>query len=1072
MTDRYVELHAASAFSFLEGASQPEKLIERAVELEMPAMALLDRNGVYGSARFHTSATRNDIRAHVGAEISVSSLGPRLTPPAWLSHQQVAEPARLSLLCESREGYQNLCQLITRFKMREKSKGEGAATLEDVQQYASGLVCLTGGDEGPLAAALVNGGEVAGREAVEQLVHIFGRESVYVELQRHQEREQEWRNQAAIRIARSLKLPVLATNGVRYAVPYDREILDVFTAIRHHTDLDHAGRLLALNNQRHLRPAHEMATLFRDIPDAIANTVELSSRLAFELNDLGYAFPRYPVSDGETMDSFLRKRVDEGVVRRYGSKKDRDLLERAKNQIEYELALIAKLGFAGYFLIVWDIVRFCKSQDILIQGRGSAANSAVCYALEITAIDPVGMKLLFERFLSESRGEWPDIDLDLPSEEKREHAIQYVYQQYGELGVAMTANVITYRGKSAAREVGKALGFDQDSLGRLSGLVGQWEWRGKTDTMAHSFHHAGFDIRHPRIAKYVELAMRIQDLPRHLGQHSGGMVICQGQLNQVVPLERASMPGRTVVQWDKEDCADLGIIKVDLLGLGMMAVLKDCLELIPKHHGDTVDLAQLPEDDDVYGALQRADTVGMFQVESRAQMASLPRNYPKRFYDVVVQVAIIRPGPIVGKMMHPYMRRRQGREEITYPHPSLEPVLKRTLGVPLFQEQLLRMAMTVANFTGAEAEELRRAVGMRRSWERMKNLEGKLRAGMTANEIDVATQETIIQNISSFALYGFPESHAASFALIAYASAYFKVKYLAAFTCAILNNQPMGFYSPAVLVKDAQRHGLRVKPIDVQMSEWACTIEHEDNGSLSLRMGLRYAKGMREVSAQALIESRRKDGLFRASEDLALRVPSLNRKELTLLARIGALNQLDGITHRRDAMWRVERAGKLEGPLLRQRSEWLRDDSEALPLRQMNTEERLVADYAGTGLTIGKHPMYYRRSELRRRNILSAEELRTAKDGDFVRTAGCIIARQRPGTAKGFIFLSMADETGIANVIVTPDLYDRDRLLVTRSKFLLVEGPLQNQDGVIHVKATRLFTLSDSALELQSHDFH
>jgi error-prone DNA polymerase len=1072
MTDRYVELHAASAFSFLEGASQPEKLVERAVELEMPAMALLDRNGVYGSARFHTSATLNDIRAHVGAEIAVSSLGPRLTPPTWLPHQHIAEPARLPLLCESREGYQNLCQLITRFKMREKSKGEGAATLEDVQQYASGLVCLTGGDEGPLAAALMNGGEAAGQEAVVQLVHIFGRENVYVELQRHQEREEEWRNQAAIRIARSLKLPVIATNGVRYAVPYDREILDVFTAIRHHTYLDRAGRLLALNNQRHLRPAHEMATLFRDIPDAIANTVELSSRLAFELNDLGYKFPRYPVPDGETMDSFLRKRVEEGVVRRYGPKKDRDLLERAKSQIEHELALIAKLGFAGYFLIVWDIVRFCKSQDILIQGRGSAANSAVCYALEITAIDPVGMELLFERFLSESRGEWPDIDLDLPSEEKREQAIQYVYQRYGELGAAMTANVITYRGKSAAREVGKALGFDQDSLGRLSGLVGQWEWRGKTDTMAHSFHHAGFDIRHPRIAKYVELAMRIQDLPRHLGQHSGGMVICQGQLNQVVPLERASMPGRTVVQWDKEDCADLGIIKVDLLGLGMMAVLKDCLELIPKHHGDQVDLAQLPEDDDVYGALQRADTVGMFQVESRAQMASLPRNYPKRFYDVVVQVAIIRPGPIVGKMMHPYMRRRQGREEITYPHPSLEPVLKRTLGVPLFQEQLLRIAMTVANFTGAEAEELRRAVGMRRSWERMKNLEAKLRAGMTANGIDPAIQETIIQNISSFALYGFPESHAASFALIAYASAYFKVKYLAAFTCAILNNQPMGFYSPAVLVKDAQRHGLRVKPIDVQVSEWACTIEHEDNGALSLRMGLRYAKGMREASAQALIESRRKDGLFRAAEDLTLRVPFLNRKELTLLARIGALNQLDGITHRRDALWQVERAGKLEGPLLRQRSEWLRDDSEALPLRQMNTEERLVADYSGTGLTIGKHPMYYRRSELRRRNVLSAEELRTGKDGDLVRTAGCVIARQRPGTAKGFIFLSMEDETGIANVIVTPDLYDRDRLLVTRSKFLLVEGPLQNQDGVIHVKATRLLTLSDSALALQSHDFH
>src|SRR5271170_339834 len=420
----------------------------------------------------------------------------------------------------------------------------------------------------------------------------------------------------------------------------------------------------------------------------------------------------------------------------------------------------------------------------------------------------------------------------------------------------MTANVTTYRHKSAAREVGKALGFDEESLGRLSSLAGQWEWRGKTDTMAHSFQDAGFDIQHPRIAKYLELSMRIQDLPRNLSQHSGGMVICKGRLDQIVPLERASMPGRTVVQWDKEDCADLGIIKVDLLGLGMMAVLKDCLELIPQHYGDRVDLAQLPEDDEVYRTLQRADTVGMFQVESRAQMASLPRNHPVKFYDVVVQVAIIRPGPIVGKMMHPYMRRRQNKEEITYPHPSLEPVLKRTLGVPLFQEQLLRMAMTVANFTGAEAEELRRAVGMRRSWERMKNLEGKLRAGMTANGLDAATQESIIQNISSFALYGFPESHAASFALIAYASAYLKVKYLAAFTCAILNNQPMGFYSPAVLIEDARRHGLRVKPIDVQVSEWACSLEREPDYSLSLRLGLGYAKGLRRHAAEAVVSAR------------------------------------------------------------------------------------------------------------------------------------------------------------------------------------------------------------------------
>jgi len=1072
MTDGYVELHAASAFSFLEGASQPETLVERAAALEMPAMALLDRNGIYGAARFYTSAKRNGIRAHVGAEIAASSFGPRLTPPAWLPHQHLAEPARLPLLCESRQGYQNLCQLVTRFKLRETAKQEGAANFDDLQQYASGLVCLTGGDEGPLAAALMRGGEQAGRKAVKQLVRIFVPGSVYIEMQRHREREEEWRNQAALRIARSLKLPVVATNGVRYATAYDREVQDLFTAVRNHTELDQAGRLLSLNSQRHLRPAGEMTALFRDVCGATESTVELSSRLQFELGDLGYEFPRYPVPDGDTMDSFLRKRVDEGVIRRYGPKRDAGLLARAKKQVEHELALIAKLGFAGYFLIVWDIVQFCKQHDILVQGRGSAANSAVCYALEITAIDPVGMELLFERFLSESRGEWPDIDLDLPSEEKREQAIQYVYQRYGELGAAMTANVITYRGKSAAREVGKALCFDQESLGRLSSLVSQWEWRGKTDTMAHSFQNAGFDVKHPRIAKYLELCMRIQDLPRHLGQHSGGMVICQGQLNCVVPLERASMPGRTVVQWDKEDCADLGIIKVDLLGLGMMAVLKDCLELIPQHYGESIDLAQLPEDGEVYRTLQRADTVGMFQVESRAQMASLPRNYPERFYDIVVQVAIIRPGPIVGKMMHPYMRRRQGKEKVTYPHPSLEPVLKRTLGVPLFQEQLLRMAMTVANFTGAEAEELRRAVGMRRSWERMKNLEGKLRAGMAANGLDAATQETIVQNISSFALYGFPESHAASFALIAYASAYLKVKYLAAFTCAILNNQPMGFYSPAVLVKDAQRHGLRVKPIDVQVSEWACTMGQEADASLSLRLGLGYVKGLRRQSAEAIAGDRESCGPFRSAEDLVARVPLLNRKELTLLARVGALNNLDGVAHRRDALWQVERAGKLEGPLLREKAEALREQRGSLPLLQMSTQERLIADYAGTGLTIGKHPMAYRREQLRRRQILSAAELRTCRDGKFVRTAGCVIARQRPGTAMGFVFLSMEDETGIANVIVTPDLYERERLVVTRSKFILAEGPLQNQDGVIHVKATRLQSLADQTLAIHSHDFH
>jgi error-prone DNA polymerase len=943
------------------------------------------------------------------------------------------------------------------------------------------LIALTGGAEGPLAAALDAGGEAAGCAVVRRMMQTFGPGNVFVELQRHGERAEECRNQAALRIAECLRLPLLATNGVRYARGEEREVLDVFTAIRNGVGLEQAGRLLSLNAQRGLRRARTMCRLFADIPEATENTVHLAERLEFSLDHAGYEFPSYDVGDDDTMDSFLRKRVFEGVARRYGVKRDDDLLQRAKLQVERELALIAKLKFSGYFLIVWDIIEFCRRNDILVQGRGSAANSAVCYALGITAVDPVGMKLLFERFLSESRGEWPDIDLDLPSGDKREQAIQYVYQRYGELGAAMTANVITYRGKSAAREVGKALGFDAESLGRLSGLVSQFEWRGASDTMPNNFAAAGFDVAHPRVAKYLDLCLRMQDLPRHLGQHSGGMVICQGLLNHVVPLERASMAGRTVVQWDKEDCAEMGIVKVDLLGLGMMAVVKDCLELIPAHYGDAIDLAQLPQEDDVYRVLREADTVGMFQVESRAQMASLPRNAPRVFYDLVVQVAIIRPGPIVGKMMHPYMRRRQKKEEVTYPHPLLKETLERTLGVPLFQEQLLRMAMVVANFSGAEAEELRKAVGMRRSMARMKELEAKMRAGMTVNGLDEATQTHIIQSIQSFALYGFPESHAASFALIAYASAYLKVKYLGAFTAAILNNQPMGFYTPAVLVKDAQRHGLRVKPIDVQRSAWNCELEPEEDGTLSLRLGLRYVKGLREHVAQAMVRTRLTVGSFQGTEDVTRRVPGISRKEMVQLARVGALNWVGGVGNRRDALWQVEEACRAVGPLLRSSS-----SEEAHPgcprmghgeesvgvLRPMTTGERLVADYSGSGLTVGPHPMAFQRERMRRLRVKSAVELREGKNGSYVRTAGSVIARQRPGTAMGFIFLSMEDETGIANVIIHPTLYERERVAVTRGRFLLVEGKLQNEDGVVHVKADVVEVLDLGGVEVRSHDFH
>jgi len=1079
----YIELHASSAFSFLAGASPPERLIERAAELQMPALALADRNGVYGAARFHTTARRCNIKAHIGAEIAVSTLGNRLTPAQWLPHQFPAEPARIVLLCASQVGYQNLCQLITRFKMRETTKADGAATIEDLEEFSDGLICLTGGDEGPLAAALARGGEGEAHKIADRLAAIYGRGNLYLELQRHQEREEECRNQSLLTLAENLGLSVIATNGVRYADEKDRELLDLFTSIRHHTSLDQAGRLLSRNAARYLRTAGQMAGLFRDVPEAIANTRIVSDRLEFTLANLGYEFPHYPMPEGETMDSFLAKRVEEGVRKRYGTPAKRHLLAKARAQVKHELALIAKLGFAGYFLIVWDIIRYCQWRGFLVQGRGSAANSAVCYALEITAVDPVGMELLFERFLSENRGEWPDIDLDLASGDEREQVIQYVYERYGALGAAMTANVISYRGRSAAREVGKALGFEEEQASRLAGLMGHWEWRGPNDTMERHFALAGFDVRHPRIRHYLDLCLRLQDLPRHLGQHSGGMVICAGMLNRVVPIERASMPGRTVIQWDKEDCADMGLIKVDLLGLGMLAAVKDAIELIPRHYGEQVDIAALPEDPKVYETLCKADTVGMFQVESRAQMASIPHNAPVRFYDLVVQVAIIRPGPIVGKMMHPYMRRRQGKEEVTYPHPSLEPVLERTLGVPLFQEQLLRMAMTVASFTGAEAEELRRAVGMRRSMQRMKDLEGRLRAGMTRNGIDAAAQENIVQGISSFAMYGFPESHAASFALIAYASAYLKEHYLAAFTCSLLNNQPMGFYSPAVLVKDAQRHRLRVRPIDVLRSDWKCTLEKEQDGSISLRLGINYAKGLRKTSAEALVAAR-ESAQFVSVDDLARRVPELNRKELAALAQIGALNTLGDVEHRRDALWQVEWAGRSVGPLLREagvapdvverKVKPGAADARAdrlMPLRQMTTEERLAADYAGTGLTTGPHPMAYHRSVLCAEGILAAGELEKCGSGGWVRIAGCVIARQRPGTAKGFVFLSVEDETGIANVIVTPDIFERDRLVVTRSRFLRIEGPLQNQDGVIHVKAQRIVPLNVTRVEVRSRDF-
>src|SRR5580698_1997577 len=639
----------------------------------------------------------------------------------------------------------------------------------------------------------------------------------------------------------------------------------------------------------------------------------------------------------------------------------------------------------------------------------------------------------------------------------------------------MTANVITYRSRSAVRDVGKALGFDLESLERISKLSSRGAWEVENPgayTQDKQFKAAGLDLANPLVQKLHALSREILNLPRHLGQHSGGLVICQGQLDSIVPIEPATMPGRVIVQWDKEDRADLGLIKVDLLGLGMMAALKDSITLIRNHYHEEVDLAKLPENDKpVYEVLQKADTVGLFQVESRAQMSSLPRLKPANFYDIVVQVAIIRPGPIVGKMMHPYLRRREGEEDPVCLHHSLEPVLKRTLGVPLFQEQLLKMAMIVADFTGGEAEELRRAMGFKRSEERMIDIDARLRSGMEKKGITGEVQNTIVQAITAFALYGFPESHAASFALIAYASAYLKCHYLAAFTAALLNNQPMGFYSAATIVKDAQLHGLRVKPINAMLSEWLCTIEDVQDKTgknvPSLRVGFRYVRGLRQASAEALVRERR-SSIFSDINDLVLRVPELQKPELVTLSEIGALNSLEEKIHRRSALWQVERASRRIGPLL----ESIVESPEASPLQQMSDEERLVADFHGSGMTAGPHPMSYCRARLDSMNVKRACDLARIRDGEYTRVAGCVIARQRPGTAKGFVFLSLEDETGIANVIVRPDLYERNRIIINREKFLQVEGVLQNQDNVISIKAARVMPIAISAAETQSHDFH
>ncbi len=1070
----YVELHARSAFSFLRGGSIPEDVLRAALEAKLPAVALLDRDGVYGAPRFYSSALENQfaVRPRVGAEITME------------------DGSVVPLLVVNRKGYQNLCQLITEAKLVERApslaipdlpphvdpherKRPCFATWSELARFNEGLIALTGDEEGPVRRAWRTEGKEPAAAALQKLISIFGRDSnpsnarLFVELQRQRIRGAE-REVGFLRdLAGAHGLPLIATGGVNYAIKQHRIVADVFTFLRLHTSLDEAGRKLEINSERDVKSAVQMRSLFADLPEAIANTIRLEARLDFTLENLGYEFPVYSTPHGESMEGYLREQTFRCARERFGH-----LPEALEKQLNRELELIARLKFSGYFLIVWDICDWARKNQIIVQGRGSAANSAVCYVLGITAVNPLKHRLLFDRFLNDSRvgkdgrPSWPDIDLDFPSGDRRERVIQEVYSRYGRRGAAMTANVITYRGRSTIREVGKVLGFGDDALDRFSSLYANGDFPETLD-LQKQLAMSGISAEHPRAAALVRLKHYFsRGLPRHLGQHSGGMVICQGHLDRVMPLEPATMPDRSICQWDKDDCENLGIVKIDFLGLGMMAVLQESVELCVAR-GDTSirALNDIPEDDPVtYDRICAADTVGVFQIESRAQMATLPRFKPKDLYDLAMQVAIIRPGPITGNLVHPLIRRRDGIEPDDYIDASVEeivkPILYRTRGVILFQEQMLELSMALAKFTGAEAEELRRAMGFTKGTERLAKALVKLTEGLRRQGHNETVVKKIITSAQSFAAYGFPESHAIGFAMLAYASTWLKIHRPAPFFASLLNCQPMGFYAPATLLQDGRRHGLTAQPLCIQSSNWECTVE----GDNVIRIGLRYVRGLREANARKVLAAR--DGQPFASMDDFLRRTNLGAVDRRALAAAGAFNALT--THRRAAMWQIEAAWSDDEALFKQFADAYTEET---PLPRMTRTEEVQADFAELGLTTDEHPMARLRPRLQ--GITPADKLRDIPNGKRVTIAGSVICRQRPGTAKGFVFISLEDETGIANSVVLPDVFERLRLVITQESALRITGPLQNVANVTHVKAEKIEPFREADLPAQaSHDFH
>lgn len=1033
----YAELHAHSAYSFLDGASTPEELVEEAARLDLRAIALTDHDGLYGVVRFAEAARELDMATVFGAELSLGNV-PRTEQP---------DPPgpHLLVLARGPEGYRRLSRQISAAHLAGGEKGKPRYDFDVLTEAAGGhWHVLTGCRKGHVRQAYATGGPDAAERALADLVDRFGADRVSVELTHHGHPLDDERNAALAALAPRFGLNVIATTGAHFAAPARGRLAMAMAAIRARNSMDDAAGYLAPLGGAHLRSGEEMAQLF-GVQIATASA-ELGEQCAFGLALIAPQLPPFTVPDGHTESSWLRQLVRDGARERYGPP---DRAPKAYAQIEHELSIIDKLDFPGYFLVVHDITRFCRERDILCQGRGSAANSAVCYALKVTNVDPIANELLFERFLSPARDGPPDIDIDIESD-LREDAIQYVYNRYGRDYAAQVANVITYRGRSAVRDMARALGFSQGQQDAWSKQIGQW---GNLTEATHVD-----DVPEP----VIDLAVQISNLPRHMGIHSGGMVICDRPIADVCPVEWARMENRSVLQWDKDDCAAIGLVKFDLLGLGMLSALHYCIDLVREHKGLDVDLAKLDlSEPGVYEMLQRADSVGVFQVESRAQMATLPRLKPRVFYDLVVEVALIRPGPIQGGSVHPYIKRRNGEERVTYEHPSMESALRKTLGVPLFQEQLMQLAVDCAGFSAAEADQLRRAMGSKRSTERMRRLRGRFYDGMRARHgITGEVADRIYEKLEAFANFGFPESHSLSFASLVFYSSWFKLHHPAAFCAALLRAQPMGFYSPQSLVADARRHGVTVHGPDANASLAHATLE--DAGNV-VRLGLGSVRHIGDELAERIVAERNDNGPFTSLLDLTQRI-QLSVPQTEALATAGALGCF-GIT-RREGLWAAgaaatQRPDRLPG---------VGASSQIPSLPGMTELELAAADVWATGVSSDSYPTQFLRENLDALGVVPADKLLGIPDGTRVLVAGAVTHRQRPATAQGVTFINLEDETGMVNVLCSRGVWARHRKLAQTASALLIRGQVQNATGAVTVVADRMGKL-DMRVGSKSRDF-